>query len=293
MPDHSRNISIDPPVSPMLRPEAAPARRPAFRSRKQRLASRSRQQHLLKALLLACLTAALLAGGLFSWGWIAAPSVSDLQARVQAVDRANDAPYTPLAQISPLISHALIATEDERFYQHHGIDVVGLARAAWDDLLAGKLIEGGSTLTEQLAKDVYLHGDDHTFSLKLEDMLLALKIEAHYSKSQILAFYLNRVYFGEGAYGIGAAAQRYFHRSPAQVDLAQAALLAGLVQAPSLDDPLCHPNAARARQQQVLDRMLSVGDITAAQAARASQETLTFWSPATGSQNAFCNTALA
>ncbi len=237
---------------------------------------RSRLKRFLRILLFASLALALLSGGLFAWGWAATPSVSDLAARVHAIDQAHQAPYTPLADISPLIQRALIVTEDEHFYSHHGIDVLGLLRAGWDDLLAMRLVEGGSTLTEQLAKQVYLGGDDHSLSLKLQDMLLALKVEQHYSKAQILEMYLNVVYFGEGAYGIGAATARYFNRTPSQVDLAQATLLVGLIQSPSAYDPVCHPAAAQARQQEVLNRLVVGQDISAAEATRAHDESLTF-----------------
>lgn len=242
--------------------------------------TRVRWKRVVLRLLLLALVLVLLGAGLFTWGWLVTPSVSDLAARVQAVDQAHQAPATPLGQISPLIQQALIVTEDEHFYSHHGIDLLGTLRAAWDDLLAGRAIEGGSTLTEQLAKEVYLGGDDHTLDRKLEDMVLALKIEAHYPKGQILAFYLNVVPFGDGTYGIGAAAHHYFQRPPSQVDLAQAALLVGLVQAPSAYDPFCHPTAARMRQHTVLDRLRTEGDITAAQATAARAEVLPFWAPA-------------
>jgi membrane peptidoglycan carboxypeptidase len=221
----------------------------------------------------------LLASGGFLWLWVTTPAVTDLSTRVHQVDQQNQASYTPLAQISPLIQQALIVTEDEHFYQHHGIDILGVLRAGWDDLLAWKIKEGGSTLTEQVAKEAYLGGDDHSLGRKLEDMALALKIEQRYSKSQILEFYLNLGYFGHGAYGIGAASERYLGRAPAKVDLAQAALLAGLVQAPSAYDPLCHPTAARTRQQDVLGRLLASGAITATQAAAARAEILPFWAP--------------
>jgi penicillin-binding protein 1A len=179
---------------------------------------------MLQHLVLVATALMLIGVGLFTWGWIATPSVDDLETRVLEMDRAHQAPYTPLGQISPLIQQALIVTEDEHFYSHHGVDLFGVLRAGWDDLWAGRMVEGGSTLTEQLAKMAYLEGNDHTLDRKLEDMVLALKIEAQYRKGQILEFYLNAGYFGDGIYGIGAATEHYFQRSPAQVNLAQAAL---------------------------------------------------------------------
>ncbi len=245
------------------------------RQRKQR---RTWRRVLQVALLIVLVVAALL-GGCLAWGWATTPSVDNLSALVHAQAQAHQAPYTPLARVSPLIQKALIVTEDESFYSNIGIDPVGLLRSAWDDLRAGQLVEGGSTITEQLAKVAYLNSNDHSLGLKLQDMALALKIEARYSKAQILEFYLNLVYFGQYAYGIGAATSRYFGLTPAQVDLAQAALLAGLIQAPSQYNPFCHPAAARSRQQQVLDRLLAERDITASQAAAAKAEVLPFWAP--------------
>lgn len=253
----------------MLQVSSAP------RQRKRRRAWR----RLLQVGLLIVLVVAVLLGGSLAWGWLSTPSVDNLSALVHAQDQAHQAPYTPLARISPLIQKALIVTEDESFYSNFGIDPVGLLRSAWDDLRAGQFVEGGSTITEQLAKVAYLDSNDHSLGLKLQDMALALKIEAHYSKAQILELYLNLIYFGENAYGIGAATARYFGLTPSQVDLAQAALLAGLVQAPSQYDPFCHPAAAHSRQQQVLDRLLVEGDITASQAAAARAEVLPFWKP--------------
>lgn len=215
----------------------------------------------------------------FTWAWQATPSVNDLGSWVRRNDAAMHASYTPIADISPWMPRALVAIEDERFYTHHGIDTIGLMRAAWDDLRAGHIVEGGSTLTAQLAKNAYLQGNDHTFSRKLQDLLLALKIESQYTKSQILEYYLNLVYFGEGSYGIGAATTRYFGVHVSHLDLAQAALLAGLVQAPGYYDPWCHPGAAQARQHDVLDHMVEEGMISPAQAQAAERERFAFWAP--------------
>jgi membrane peptidoglycan carboxypeptidase len=226
------------------------------------------------ALLLVGVVAAL--GGV---AWMRSPSTADLHAWVIGQDARHHAPYTPLAQVSPWVPKALIAIEDERFYQHHGVDTLGLLRAAWDDARAGRIIEGGSTLTAQLAKNAYLADDDHTVPRKLLDLVLAVKIEHRYSKPQILEMYLNLVYFGQGAYGIGAAAQRYFGVPSSQLSIAQAALLAGLVRAPGYYDPWCHPRVARARQQEVLARMLADGDISPAMKVAAQQTVFAFWRP--------------
>jgi len=240
---------------------------------------RARLRRLTRRALIALLVVAILGASGLTWAWQATPSVVGLPAWVRGQDAARHAPYTPLAQVSPLVTQALVAIEDERFYQHHGIDTIGLLRAAWDDLRAGHIVEGGSTLTAQLAKNAYLHDYDRTLPLKAEDLLLAVKIERIYSKQQILEYYLNLVYFGEGAYGIGAAAQRYFGERASQLDLAQAALVAGLVQAPGYYDPWCHPEAAQDRQRTVLAHMLAQGMITQAQDQAAQHESFTFWAP--------------
>lgn len=259
---------------------AASAQRPGRRRRLRWLARR--------ALIVALVGAILAAGGL-AWAWRATPTVVGLGAWVRGQDAAHHAPYTPLSQVSPLVSQALIAIEDNHFYQHHGIDTIGLLRAAWDDLRAGRIVEGGSTLTAQLAKNAYLGGYDRSLSLKAEDLLLAVKIERIYTKSQILEFYLNLVYFGEGAYGIGAAAQRYFGLPASRLDLAQAALVAGLVQAPGYYDPWCNPEAAQDRQRTVLARMLALGMITQAQDQAAQREQFAFWAPgASRPHDAYC-----
>ena len=220
-----------------------------------------------------------LVGGSLTWAWNVTPPTNDLAARLRAKITARHEPYTPLAQISPWVARALISIEDERFYQHHGIDVIGLARAAWDDLRSQSFAEGGSTLTAQLAKNAYLNDYDHALLLKLEDLLLAVKIERDYSKQQILEMYLNLVYYGEGAYGIGEASSRYFHLAPPQLDVAESALLAGLVQAPGAYDPWCHPAASRVRQRQVLARMRADGYVTPGQYDAAVREMFSFWEP--------------
>ena len=164
-----------------------------------------------------------------------------------------------------------MATEDERFYEHHGIDVIGLARAVLYDVSHLCACQGGSTITQQLVKDVYLGGSDSGLN-KLADMALALKVELRTSKPQILADYLSVVLTGYGRYGMANAACADFHRPLAELDLGQLALLAGLPQAPSAYDPLLHPAAALGRRGEVLDAMISEGDITPTQAAAAATE---------------------
>jgi penicillin-binding protein 1A len=166
-----------------------------------------------------------------------------------------------------ILQDAVVATEDERFYHHHGIDILGVIRALPYDITHFSFAEGASTITEQLAKVLYLDGNDHNPWRKLEDAAVAFKLENQYSKAQILAAYLNSAYFGEHAYGVQAAAERYFGIPARALDPAQATLLAGLIQAPSLYDPLRNPQIGRARQMEVLRSLVRSGYLSEAHAA--------------------------
>jgi penicillin-binding protein 1A len=166
-----------------------------------------------------------------------------------------------LGQMSGWLPRATIAIEDHRFYQHGGVDYVGIARAAWKDVTAGSALQGGSTLTQQLVRQLYV-GDQKTFSRKIKEACLAIKLADKWSKPKILDEYLNTVYYGNHAYGVEAAAQTYFSKPAAQLTLLQSALLAGLPQAPSDYDPLVDPQAALARRNEVLHAMLVNGDIS-------------------------------
>ena len=203
--------------------------------------------------------------------WFGTPSVDDLGPRVARLASVHAARVLQPAEIPPLLAEALVATEDERFYQHHGIDVVGLGRAALYDVGHLCACQGGSTITQQLVKDVYLGGSDGGVN-KLADMALAVKVELRTSKQQILADYLSVILTGYGRYGMANAACADFHRPLADLDLGQLALLAGLPQAPSAYDPLRDPAAAVARRQEVLASMIDEGDITPSQAAAAAAE---------------------
>lgn len=175
----------------------------------------------------------------------------------------------PLSAVAPILRDAVVATEDERFYRHHGIDLIGVLRAIPYDAVHLSFAQGASTITEQVGKLLYLGGNDHSPWRKLEDAALALKLEGRYSKEQILAAYLDSAYFGEHAYGAWAASERYFGIRPRRLDAAQATLLAGLIQAPSAYDPFAHPAAARARQVEVLRSLVRTGFLTAEEAAAA------------------------
>jgi penicillin-binding protein 1A len=171
------------------------------------------------------------------------------------------APVVPIGELPPYLIKAFVDTEDQRFYSHHGIDLRGIARATLVNIRAGGFVEGGSTITQQLAKNVFLTSE-RTMSRKIQEMLLAIWLEARYSKAQILTLYLNRVYFGGGAYGIEGASERFFKKSARDLTLPEAAMLAGLLKAPSHYSPTNNLDRARARAAIVLDNMLREGFIT-------------------------------
>lgn len=186
--------------------------------------------------------------------------------------------YMPLDLLPRHVQAAVVATEDRRFYDHHGVDPVGMIRAFFANLRAGRFAQGGSTLTQQLAKNLFLT-HDRTLGRKLEEFALALWLEVRLPKSEILELYLNRVYFGGGAYGIEAASQRYFDRSARELTLAQAALIAGLLKAPSRYSPSTSPEAAMARARVVLDKMVETGFISPEDERKALAEKIVFHEP--------------
>jgi penicillin-binding protein 1A len=179
----------------------------------------------------------------------------------------NREPVTS-AQMSKWLPRATVAIEDRRFWQHGGVDYVGIARAAWKDVSAGKVLEGGSTITQQLVRNLYT-GQEKTFTRKIKEACLAIKLAQKWPKQKVLDEYLNTVYYGNHAYGVEAAAQTYFSKHASQLTLLQSALLAGLPQAPSDYDPYHNPQAALDRRDEVLRAMLKNQSITLAQYDRA------------------------
>lgn len=163
-------------------------------------------------------------------------------------------------QMPASIRQAAVAIEDKRFYFHHGFDLRAIVRAAFADASAGRIVEGGSTITQQLVKQLYV-GNARSLSRKIDEAVLAWQLEDRLTKDQILTRYLNTVYFGQGAYGVQAAARTYFGVDAKQLTLSQAALLAGLIASPSDFDPLIHPARARVRRRDVLRAMLAQGMI--------------------------------
>jgi penicillin-binding protein 1A len=169
-----------------------------------------------------------------------------------------------LGRMSKWLPSATVAIEDRRFYEHGGVDYVGIARAFWRDISAGKVVEGGSTISQQLVRNLYT-GRERTFERKVKEACLAIKLSNKWSKDRILEDYLNTIYYGNHAYGVEAAAQTYFSRHASELTLPQAALLAGLPQAPSIYDPFHNPTAASARRNEVLFAMERNGEISRAQ----------------------------
>src|SRR6266852_4316495 len=178
--------------------------------------------------------------------------------------------FVPLGQMPPALKQAIIATEDARFYSHFGVDPMGIARAVYQNFRRGRIVEGGSTITQQLAKVLFLT-PDKSLERKLKEAVLALTLERRYSKDRILELYLNQIYFGQGAFGVEAAARTFFGKPVTELTLAESALLAGLPKAPATYSPFEHPEAAKRRRATVLARMVDTGVLKPDEAKRANQ----------------------
>jgi penicillin-binding protein 1A len=179
----------------------------------------------------------------------------------------------PLSAMSQYVPLAIVANEDVRFYRHLGVDPIGIMRAVWANIRYGGVVEGGSTITQQLARDMFLT-QERTLGRKLKEALLALIIEQKFSKNEILQAYLNQVYFGEGAYGVEAASQVYFGKHAAELSLAEGAMIAGLPRGPNIFSPYADAKAALKRRGTVLQGLANAGFITQEQAEAAQREPL-------------------
>jgi penicillin-binding protein 1A len=255
------------------RPPRAPAPRPRVRRRKPR---RSRKLPIVVAVLVVLLAAAGVAAGsaVLAFGdrcdlSALRPAQIGQNTFVYAADSSllgvipaeRNRQVVPLAKISPWLRQATVAIEDRRFYEHGGIDAEGIARALWRDVKAGRVVEGGSTISQQLVRNLYI-SNERTVERKVTEACLAVKLDGAWSKDKILATYLNSVFYGNLAYGAEAAARTYFSKPARWLTLPEAALLAGLNQAPSAYDPFVDPARAVARRNQVLGAMLEEGMIT-------------------------------
>ncbi|HET7627942.1 MAG TPA: PBP1A family penicillin-binding protein [Bacillales bacterium] len=178
-----------------------------------------------------------------------------------------------IRQIPESVQNAFIAVEDSRFYEHHGVDLQAIFRALYMDILSGNKSQGGSTITQQLAKRVFL-SSDKTWLRKTKEAIIAINLERRYSKKQILQMYLNQIYFGHGAYGIATAADLYFNKKVSELTVPEAALLAAIPNAPSTYSPIDHPERAKERRDLVIDLMAEQGYITVEQAVAYKHETL-------------------
>jgi penicillin-binding protein 1A len=174
----------------------------------------------------------------------------------------------PVGSMPDTVRRAVVAAEDRDFFRHGGIDVGGIARALWADLRTGRAAQGGSTITQQLVKNLYT-GNERTLGRKAKDAYLAIQMERVLEKEEILTRYLNNVYFGDSTFGIEAASRSYFHKPAADLNLSEAALLAGVIPAPSAYSPRRHPEEAEHKRQVVLDRLLATGLAPAAEVAAA------------------------
>ncbi len=174
----------------------------------------------------------------------------------------------PIDKVPPLLIKAFIAAEDARFFEHHGMDIRGILRAMIKNILAGGYVQGGSTITQQVARSLFL-SKEKTLGRKIKELILAYILDKRFTKEEILQLYLNHIYLGNGAYGIEMAAQDYFGKSIKNLNLAECALLAGLPKAPSLYSPFKNPGRARTRRSYVLNRMYELGYITEEEMKRA------------------------
>jgi len=199
------------------------------------------------------------------------PTVTLLAADGSLLATRGDLYGVPLrvSDLPKTLPHAVLATEDRRFYNHFGLDLIGIARAAYRNLRAGRIVQGGSTITQQVAKNLFLT-PERSLKRKVQEVLLSLWLEHKFSKDQILTIYLNRVYLGAGTYGVDAAARRYFGVPAKRLTTYEAALIAGLLKAPSRYNPRANPGLAKKRTAQVLKNMVAAGYLTEKQAKAAA-----------------------
>jgi len=244
---------------PLPQPEAAPAWR-------QRPLSTSRARRRLKRATITLAVIVVIAVIGSTALWVATPSASEATQLAAEQARSHGIAY-PGPRVPPNFTRPLVATEDHRFYAEPGVDVLAVGRVVWAKLTGGT-DQGGATLEQQLAKLLYTPNQSG-ISVELKQVVLAFKLNAAYSKSQILDLYAEVAYYGHGYYGLEQASCGYFGHPVADLTVTQGAMLAGVVNAPSVDDPINDPVNARARLEHVIARMVAVGYLTSAQAARA------------------------
>src|SRR6516225_4083422 len=287
----STDPKTKPPMAePRLRADPAERLRPVSSpTPRRRGAGGGILRRLVQIAVLLLLWAAIIGGGVLGYFALTLPDTSDLiraQRRPSVTILAADGsllttfgdlfgqPLT-LQEMSPYLPKAVIATEDRRFYSHFGVDPIGLLRAAVANLTAGHVVQGGSTITQQLAKNLFLTSE-RSFARKVRETLLALWLEHRFTKGEILEIYLNRVYLGAGTYGVDAAAHRYFGKSARHTTLYESAAIAGLLKAPARFNPTRDRDKAAARTTQILANMIEAGIVTETQATSATKEGASF-----------------
>ena len=263
-----------------------PGSRPSIKRAVVRKARRSRVfRRIFSSMIVVGLLAGIGAAGLLAWLIHESPGVDTLKDyrpstttrvysdRNELIDAfyAEDRRVISIAEVPDVVIKAFVAGEDARFFQHEGLDLVGIARAFVKNMIAGEIVQGGSTITQQVARSLYL-SPERTFTRKIREAILAYKIDRYLTKQEILELYLNHIYLGHGAYGIEAAAQSYFGKSARSLTLPEAAMLAGLPKAPSRFSPYVNMERARQRQAYVLTRMQEDGYITPAARDQAMKE---------------------
>ncbi len=197
---------------------------------------------------------------------LAATSLDDMASSIESSEA-----FTPIGELPELYLQAVIAVEDRRFYVHPGFDVIATGRALVNDLRAGSIVEGGSTITQQLAKNQYFT-QEQTIERKVAEVFMALTLEQRFSKREILELYVNSIYFGDGLYGIGEASSGYFGKDASQMSAYESTLLAGIPNAPSAYSLGEHPELARQRQSQVLDKLVACDYLSVSEAQRIARE---------------------
>lgn len=215
---------------------------------------------LLVSVILLVFTGALCAGGFLALkGYncykkaLEEKSLENMALEIRSIEH-----FTPIGELPEIYKNAVISTEDKRFYDHNGIDLTAIARAIYHDIKAGSFVEGGSTITQQLAKNQYF-SQEKDIVRKIAEIFVAFDIEKTFSKDEILELYVNSIYFGDGYYCIADACMGYFDKLPSQMNDNEATLLAGIPNAPSVYSPTVNPQLSRARQQQVIRQMINCG----------------------------------
>jgi len=281
MPKRTPSLHVDPDDHPR-KPAPEPRER---KPRAPKRPGRSIPRLILRGGLIAGIWGVVLLGLMLGYFALTLPSTADLTVAarrpsitVLAADGSLIATYGDLfgepihvKEMSKYLPQAVIATEDRRFYYHLGLDPIGLARAMVVNIRAGHVVQGGSTITQQLAKNLFLK-PERTFRRKIQEMLLALWLEHRFTKDQIIEIYLNRVYLGAGTFGVDAAARRYFGKSARDVTLYESAVIAGLLRAPTRFSPAGDRERSAARAHQVLENMVAAGFITDTQMAAAESQ---------------------